>query len=310
MKSEIRKDYIQERYVLIAPRRGKRPHAIERSERVGEPDRDCHFCSAGIKKEKILDLVGTEEKWQIVSIPNKFPAMSTDNPKAYGRQEIIVETPDHDKHLEDLPVAHIEKLFELYARRTKEMQRDKKIEYIIIFKNSGGPAGASIKHAHSQIFATKFLPPHLLDKSQRAQEYRLRHGSCVFCDVIKKESKGPRRIFEDEHVICFAPYASMHNYEVWILPKRHLDNITLIDKHERKSWAMALKKVLKQINKLHLPYNFYFHQVVYDEDQHLYMKIKPRGSVWAGVEIGSGLVINPVAPEEAAKYYREAFKKS
>lgn len=295
--------------MLIAPRRGKRPHAIERPERIGDDHTSCHFCVEGIKKEKILDLVGTDEKWQLVAIPNKFPAVSPNNPKAYGRQEIIVETPDHDKHLEDLPVGHIEKLFELYARRNEEMEKDKKIEYVLIFKNSGGQAGASINHAHSQIFATKFLPPHLLDKSQRAQEYRLKNGSCIFCDVIQKERKGPRRVFEDENVICFTPYASMHNYEVWILPKRHLDNITLIDQHERKSWAIVLKKVLKQICKLGLPYNFYFHQVVYDEDQHLYMKIKPRGSVWAGVEIGSGLVINPVAPEDAARYYREAFIK-
>ncbi len=310
MRSEIRKDYIQEKYVLIAPHRGKRPHRTQcMAPRPGDQHKGCQFCLDRIKKEKILDIVGTKKEWQIVSIPNKFPAVTPGNSKAYGRQEIVIETPDHDKHLEDLPVSHIEKLFELYARRTEEMQRDKKIEYVLIFKNSGGPAGASIRHAHSQIFATEFLPPHLLDKSQRVQEYRLRHGSCVYCDVIAKERRGPRFVFEDDNVICFTPYASMHNYEIWILPKRHLDNVTMLDQGEYVSWAKVLKKVLKQISKLKLPYNFYFHQVVYDEDQHLYMKITPRGSVWAGVEIGSGLVINPITPEEAAKYYREAFKQ-
>jgi len=66
-----------------------------------------------------------------------------------------------------------------------------------------------------------------------------------------------------------------------------------------------MKKILTKINKLDLPYNYYFHQVKNDRDQHLYMKIKPRGSVWAGVEIGSGLIINPIAPEEAAKFYKK-----
>ena len=46
------------------------------------------------------------------------------------------------------------------------------------------------------------------------------------------------------------------------------------------------------------------HQVIHDEDQHLYLKVIPRGSVWAGVEIGSGLIINPVSPEAAARFYR------
>jgi len=86
--------------------------------------------------------------------------------------------------------------------------------------------------------------------------------------------------------------------------KGHLDNITLLSQSEKESFAKALKLILSKINLLNLPYNFYFHQVIHDEDQHLYMKIVPRGSVWAGLEIGSGVVINPVDPDEAAKFYR------
>ena len=100
----------------------------------------------------------------------------------------------------------------------------------------------------------------------------------------------------------------MHNYEIWILPKRHLDNITQLNYNEKKSWAFALKKILQAIGELNLPYNYYFHQVINDNDQHLYMKITPRGSVWAGVEIGSGIIINPISPEKAAKFYRKNFK--
>jgi len=112
-------------------------------------------------------------------------------------------------------------------------------------------------------------------------------------------------VYEDKHVIAFCPWASMYNYEVWVMPKRHLDNITLFSKEERTSFAKILKRLLGKIDKLGLPYNYYFHQVINDEDQHLYMKIRPRGSVWAGVEIGSGLIINPIPPEDAAKFYRK-----
>ena len=236
---------------------------------------------------------------------NKFPAVTTNNPKAYGRQEVVVETPDHQKEIEDLSIERIAKIFEIYAQRTKAISKDKKIDYLLIFKNNGGAAGASLQHAHSQIFASEFLPPHLKDKSQRVQAYKLKHGACVYCDVVKKEGRGPRLISQDKNMIAFCPYAPMHNYEVWIMPKRHLDNITMLTQNERLSFAKLLKKILKKINKLNLPYNYYFHQVINDEDQHLYLKITPRGSVWAGVEIGSGLIINPVSPEEAARFYRK-----
>ena len=88
------------------------------------------------------------------------------------------------------------------------------------------------------------------------------------------------------------------------MPRLHRDNIMLLNDKEKDSFAKILKKILHKIGDMGLPYNFYFHQVVHDEDQHLYMKITPRGSVWAGVEIGSGLIINPIEPSSAAKYYR------
>jgi len=310
MKSEIRKDYIQEKYVIIAPKRGKRPHDVEKPKR-NQPikKKECVFCPERIDNAgKILTTVNetTEkgEQWAIKVLANKFPSVSIDNPKAYGQQEVIVETPNHNKEIEDLSIKRISEILSVYSQRTKIISQDKKIDYILIFKNDGGTAGASLQHSHSQIFATEFLPPHLKDKSQKVQAYKLEHGSCVYCDVIKKEKKSIRNVFEDKNMIAFCPYASIHNYEIWVMPKRHLDNITMLSKEERISFAKILKKILKKINKLGLPYNYYFHQVIHDEDQHLYMKITPRGSVWAGVEIGSGLIINPIAPEEAAKFYR------
>ncbi len=96
----------------------------------------------------------------------------------------------------------------------------------------------------------------------------------------------------------------MHNYEIWLMPKRHLDNVTHLSGVERHSFAAMLKKVLLKIHALDLPYNYYFHQVIHDEDQHLYLKVVPRGSIWAGVEIGSGVIINPISPEKAAAFYR------
>lgn len=310
MKSEIRKDYIQDKYVIIAPRRSRRPNDVTtRPDQSSKQfDEACQFCPTKLQGIKGLHHLGTAKNWRVKVLANKFPAVTLDNPRAYGQQEVVIETPDHTRELEDLPLEHISDLLTVYADRTKAITKNKKIEYILIFKNNGGTAGASLQHAHSQIFATNFLPPHLVDKSQRQQAYKLDKGTCVYCDVIKKEKISPRLVWQDKNVIAFTPYASMFNYEIWIMPKRHIDNITELTSAEKLSWAKILKHSLKKISQLNLPYNYYFHQVINDEDQHLYMKIVPRGSVWAGVEVGSGLIINPIAPEEAAKFYRQGLK--
>ena len=307
INSEIRRDYIQEKYVIIAPRRGSRPQAVtfaQESRPAPAPRGPCVFCPEKVDRQKYLLQTGNHGGWSVKVISNKYPAVTLDNPQAHGTQEIVIETPRHTVELEDLKVEEISEVLGVYAARTKAITDLPKIEYVLIFKNQGGRAGATLGHAHSQIFATQFLPPHLFDKSQRIQAYKLRTGRCVYCDVIAKERKSPRVVYDDGVTAAFTPYASMYNYEVWVLPRRHLDNIGDLTESERISWAKNMKRLLHKISKLGLPYNYYFHQVVHDEDQHLYMKITPRGSVWAGVEIGSGLIINPVSPEEAARYYR------
>lgn len=310
--TELRKDYIQEKYVLIAPQRQKRPH-----DEVGEsaapppthiPQKSCQFCPHNIQHQAITDRVGKKgNHWEILTIENKFPAVSLRNPRSYGQQEVIVDTRYHEKTFEEFHHAHIVRLLKMYQRRVKVLSQLPNIQYVLTFKNQGGRAGASVHHSHSQIMATGFLPPQLFDKSRRTHEYFLRHGRCAYCDVLKKEKDSERWIGSDRFMACLAPYASMHNYEAWILPWRHVDNITELNNNELHSLARALQHIVKKIVALGLPYNYYFHQVVFDEAQHMYVKIIPRGAVWAGVEIGSGIIINPIPPEEAARYYRKGW---
>ncbi len=307
-KSEIRKDLLVDEYVIIAPRRGQRPFDTQEgdgSRNVPKPG--CVFCPEQVDKIRPLSLIGQKKQnWRVRAIKNIFPAVSLDNPRAYGVQEVVIETPDHTKQLDDLPVAHIEDILRVYAQRTTAISQNKKIEYIMIFKNSGGKAGASIAHSHSQIFATNFIPPQLVRRTEKAREYVLRNRRCAYCDMMKFEERGPRLIYKDRYVSVFSPFASQNNYEAWIFTRRHLDNITLINNRERHAIAQQLKNILQKIDRLRLPYNYYFHQVVNDVDQHLYIKIRPRGSVWAGVEIGSGVIINPIPPEKAARYFRSS----
>lgn len=301
-KSEIRKDYLMEKYVIITPGRAKRPRDIK-EQTIIKRVAACPFCSDELNQKNIVDQINGPDG-KIISLKNIFPAVTLDNQKAYGAQEVIVETPGDKKELHDLSEEQIEQILKMYAKRTAALSKVKNIEYILCFKNQGSKAGASIVHAHSQVFATSFLPPDIKEELKLSHEYQLDHKTCAYCDTIKKEMKSPRAIYEDKFIACFAPYASQYHYEAWIFTKRHLDNITKLNDNEFKSFAKTLKKILLKISELDLSFNYFLHQVISDNTQHFYLKIQPRDSVWAGVELGSGLVINSLPPEEAAKFYR------
>ena len=304
INSEIRKDYLLNKYVIITPGRAKRPRDIKEQTIVSRAA-PCPFCPEKIDAKNIIDRIGPKKNWQLLSVKNIFPAVSLNNDKAYGTQEVVIETPDHIKELVELPTARLEQVLRMYARRTKEIAKDKKIDHILCFKNQGSKAGASIVHAHSQIFATQIMPPEILEELNAVRAYQTERKTCPYCDIVKKELKSPRKIYEDKQVAAFAPYASQYHYEAWIFTKRHLDNITKLNDAEFKSFARALKKILGKLQKLDLAFNYFLHQIISCADQHFYLKIQPRASVWAGVELGSGLIINSVSPEAAAKFYRK-----
>lgn len=309
IKSEIRKDYLLNEYVIITPSRSKRPRDVESKTTKLPNSKNCPFCPKNIKEKAIIDFVDYKKNWQSISINNIFPAVSIKNPKAYGIQEVIIETPKHNIQLGELSIKKIKSLLLLYKKRTVEINKDPKINYILIFKNQGIQAGASLKHSHSQVFATEIIPQELINEASLAQSYLLENGTCRYCDVVKKELKSKRKIYEDKYFIIIAPYASKYHYEAWILPKRHLDNISLLNNNELDSLAKCLKLILSKLKEDGLDYNFFLHNVVPDNNQHFYLKIQPRDSIWAGVELGSGLVINSVSPETAAQYYKKHAKK-
>lgn len=303
-KAEIRENYIHNRTVIIAPGRAKRPHNFPVQSPTVVHKADCPFCPEKSRGVRPLSAIGGTKNWRVRSIANIFPIVEPNNEQVYGRQEVIIETPEHDLELAELPVEHIADVLRMYIRRIKALSKDQKINYILIFKNNGGKAGASIDHAHSQVFASEFIPPHVLEKLKRAEEYEIRRGICYYCHLIKTELRGPRWIAHDGAVAAFTPFASSYNYEAWVFPRRHVDNITRLQPRELTAMATMLKRMLQRLNAINLPYNFYLHQVVHYSNEHLYLRICPRRETWAGLELGSRLIVNTVAPEDAAKFYQ------
>lgn len=301
MKPEIRKDYLLNKYVIIAPNRARRPNVIgEKATAIAKPS---PFTFDQLNPKVISDSIGRGEG-RVIAIPNIFSAVSPSNKKAYGFQEVIIETPFDNRPLSTLSVEQIDRVLAMYARRTAVFMKKPGVEYVLCFKNQGQASGASIGHAHSQVIALCLLPPELAEEARLAEAYHAEHGRSYYADLINREMKSPRRIFENNEIAVFTPYASDYQYEAWILSKRRADNITRLTVTERKAVAMALKKIVTKLDQLELDYNFFCHQVISNRHQHFCLKIEPRGSIWGGVELGSGLVINSVAPEEAAKFYR------
>jgi len=307
MKAEIRKDYIINRYVIIAPGRKKRPHQYK--ENISLNNVASPFTREKLKetKTKIFDSLSSGKR-KIIAIPNLYPAITPNNKRAYGFQEVIVETPDPKKRLADLNAIDIKNLLKMYQLRTKALLSKKKINYVLCFKNEGLEAGASIFHAHSQIFATEIVPPRVVETRERLSEYKIEHGKSLYKDVFTKEMKTSRRVFEDKSIAVFCPYASAYENEVWIVTKKEHTELTKLKDEELSSMAKALWKILQPLKKMKAPYNYFIHSLKGIGAEHLCLRIEPRAHIWSGVELDSSMTVNWVAPEEAAKMYRKAFK--
>ncbi len=305
-RPEIRKDYFKDEYVIIAPNRAKLPRTTVNKVPSNSASNNCPFCPDTFNNEQITYRDNNHNgEWDIISSVNKYPAVSLDNPKAYGQAEVIVETNNHGMNINELSIEHIVRIFDAYINRYTALKNIAGIKHVIIFKNEGGKAGASIDHSHSQVIALPLLPPKVKSEIEAYDKYVIENNSCPYCDIVTKESDGPRMIWQDRNLFVLAPFASESPYGAWFIPRRHVSSIADLSNSEKESFARAMKIVLGKLGKLGISYNYFIENAVNDKDYHMHIKLAPRPNVWAGLELGTGIIVNPVAPEEAARAYRE-----
>jgi UDPglucose--hexose-1-phosphate uridylyltransferase len=257
--------------------------------------------------------------WTVRVVPNKYPALRIegelikegfgvfDTMSGIGAHEVIVETPDHYKDMADFTYNEMEDVVWEYLSRSLDLRQDKRFKYILIFKNFGKVAGASLEHAHSQLIALPIVPKRVQEELDGAAKYYDYKERCIFCDIIRQEKEEKERIiYEDERVLAFCPYISRFPYEVWILPKKHSSDFTSLQRDSVGCLARAMRDSLARIKKLlsDPPYNFIIHTSPVDgherEDYHWHIEIMPKLTKVAGFEWGSGFYINPVPPHIAA----------
>ncbi len=342
--SELRHDPIARRWVVIATDRARRPSDFafkaEQTSSLVDPSA-CPFCPGNERMTPpeivaLRDVGGRDEKgWNVRVIPNKYPALAIEGQPArkgvgpydrmhgIGAHEVIIDSPHHHVGLADQPSDQIERLVLVCQDRLADLQRDQRFKYILLFKNSGGSAGATLTHPHTQIFATPVTPRAVAVELEVARAHHQLKERCLFCDTLDFElASGERIVHADEHFVVVAPYASRFPFELLLLPRVHSHHFAKMDGKLRVAFARCLKDTLARL-KVALadpPYNFVLHTAPNTEalprrahfwdtiefDYHWHLEILPRLNPVAGFEWGTGFYINPTAPEDAAAFLREA----
>jgi UDPglucose--hexose-1-phosphate uridylyltransferase len=300
--SELRKHYFLDQYSIIAPKRNLRPDAFaQQAEPHKAPSDQCHFCN---NHEPAVWQTPRGANWHVKVIANAFPALSLTNPNAFGVQEIVINTPTHDQEFSELPLSHIAEVFASYGQRLEQLKRLEHIRYVLVFKNDGPVAGASVAHAHCQILALPLVPPRIKHESDALNHYWDEHNSCAYCDIIKWESTQKTRVIAtDKHFIAISPYAAMSAFEVWLIPKRHVPQFGGFSQAELHSLAVFLKNVTSKLDSQSISFNYFLQESLASQDHHFVLKVEPRTTKYAGAELGTGVTINPVLPEYAALWY-------
>lgn len=328
---ELRKDPITSRWVIISTERGKRP-----SDFFPEPERKkggfCPFCPGNEGKTPPEILVYRNDGgqpnspgWNLRVVPNKFPALQIegdlnrqgdgvyDKMNGIGAHEVVIETPNHDETLSTMPENKVEEVLWAFRDRILDLKKDPRFRYILVFKNHGEAAGASLEHPHSQLIATPIIPKRVREEVDGAKDYYDYKERCVYCDIVRQEqSHEGRLITENQDFISIAPFASRFPFETWILPKIHDPSFEDAQKHEYINLSRILKEILMRMDKvLSRPaYNFIIHNSPLREADvptyHWHLELMPKLTRVAGFEWGSGFYINPTPPEEAAHFMREA----
>lgn len=335
---ELRKDPVIGRWVIISTERSKRPTDFSRSTEQTD-DRICPFCP-GNESATPPELLAVREDgtqpntpgWRVRAISNKFPALKIegdlsregvgifDKMNGVGAHEVIIETPDHGRELEQLPVAQVAEVLWAYRERTLDLQKDSRFRYVMLFKNKGVAAGASLAHSHSQLIATPVVPKRVAEELDGAQRYYDYKERCIFCDIIRQESDdGVRVIDRNDDFIAIAPFAPRFPFETWVLPRQHEAKFHRISDAHLGSFAAILKDTLQRLEVVldNPPYNFMVHTAPHlgrgdgrgeghDLAYHWHLEIIPQLIRVAGFEWGTGFYINPTPPEDAAQYMREA----
>lgn len=273
---ELRRDPIHGRWVIISTERGRRPSDFVTEERrpIGG---FCPLCE-GNEDKTPPEIIAFRENgtppntpgWTLRVVPNKFPALRIegelnregegiyDKMNGIGAHEVVIETPLHYETIATLPLKAVKDVLWAYRERMTDLRRDQRFRYVLVFKNHGVAAGASLEHSHSQIIALPIVPRRVAEEMEGAQNYFHYKERCVFCDIIRQELQQKNRlIIENQAFLSIAPFASRFPFETWILPKTHYPVFEHMEPPLYEQAAQILSETLHRLRQVlnDPPYN-------------------------------------------------------
>ncbi|HEX8834319.1 MAG TPA: DUF4931 domain-containing protein [Abditibacteriaceae bacterium] len=339
---ELRKDPIIDRWVIVAAERGRRPTDFV-ADTDPASGSFCPFCPGNESKTppeiaqwgRPAGAPADTSGWDVRVVSNKFPALSSEGEldrqglgmfdlmNGVGAHEVVIENPRHEWDFAEATPEEMRTILAAYVSRVQALGQDERFLYTLVFRNNGTVAGASLAHPHSQIISVPIIPGQVKERLDAARNYYYQKTRCVFCDVLRQELMMKDRVVEEnEHFIVLSPFAARFPFELQIYPRRHCHDFTLMTPEEIAALGETLTRNLRRIKvTLNNPaYNLMIQAAPHlhpraghpeywgtlAHDYHWHIDILPRLTKVAGFEWGTGFYINPVAPERATEFLKDA----
>jgi UDPglucose--hexose-1-phosphate uridylyltransferase len=328
--SELRRDPLLRRWVIIAPER----RAELLTSRLGHPEFQteppCPFCpgSEHLNPEEIFVLRGERsplnpQGWLVRITPDRKPLLRAESPverrgvgifdlmSATGAHELVTDTPDHNAHWADFDQAQMERLLRSYIARYNDLRNDGRFLHTVIMKNHGAP-WSRYPHQHSHLVAMPITPRRIEDEIAGAKEYYALKERCVLCDALREEEgRGERMVTANDECVALAPFASGFPFETWILPRVHMTDFGALPERSVPAVAAILRDTVTRLRvALRDPYfSLALHSGplngAHGAEFHWHWELIPHLTGQLGMEWATGMYFNPIAPEDAARYLRE-----
>jgi UDPglucose--hexose-1-phosphate uridylyltransferase len=328
--SELRKDPIVDRWVIIADGTGRTP-IIPKEGGFSSAGILCpfcpgneHLCPPEILSNRPSDSQPNDSRWRLRVVPNRSPILVVeeelkrmgeglyDKISGIGANEVIIETPRHDIRQSQMESGELENIFWAYRDRVLDLKRDTRMRYVLLYKNYGQMAGATLDHQYSILMGLPIVPRGVLEEVEGAKKHFDYKERCVYCDIIRQEIQQEIRVIsETKDFLAIEPFAPRVPFETWILPKRHTPRYENIEPREIREIALIFKEVVLRLDEaLNNPaYNYVIHttpfNIASEQYYHWHMEILPRLTFITGFEWGSDVYINLTSPEDAASFLKE-----
>jgi UDPglucose--hexose-1-phosphate uridylyltransferase len=311
---ELRKDAITGWWVATVVDRAFHRDRFARAAETIDDGGDCQNCrlpaGEGVRLRTLKDfafhVIGTDE--QARELDESVAQVSLLDARASGSWRTIVAPPGEHRPLHAVGMDTIVALLGCARTALVDAREAGQTDHLQVVQNWGGQAGARTNHLCIDLYDLPQIPHRIAEELGGAARFVIREGECPWCRLVRDEPRRPDRlIWQDDDTVAFAPFASRSPFEVWVVPRRHEADFSRTSDTGIRATAEALRQVLGSLSVTldGPPYNLVLHtsplREQVDATYHWHWEIHPRLREIAGLELGTGLPVNPVSPEDAVE---------